>query len=342
MTLSLDSAVQSLVASAEVHHERRSAERLAEVQALFADDLAWVEAALEQVVADGPGPGTDAARHLVSLGGKRVRPTALLLSAACFGELGPGVRELAIVAELIHSATLLHDDVVDEGTHRRGATAARRLWGNAVSVLGGDLLLVHALELTQQAAPGVLPSLIDTLRQLVDGEIVQLRGRTELDLSAATYERVLRGKSASLFRWSASTGARVVGADDADVERLARFGELLGMAFQLVDDVIDYASTESAKTPLADLREGKVTLPLVLAAERDPTILELVRAIHAGDDAPIVEVGAKVIASGACAAVRDRAAEHTARAIAVLGQIRPSRARDILEAVATQLAARRS
>ncbi len=142
-------------------------DRLSHVQGLLADDLRWIEAALLEVAADGPAPGTQAARHLVASGGKRIRPIALLLSSACCGKIPEAARELAVVAELVHTATLLHDDVVDEGDTRRGLPTSRLVWGNAVSVLAGDLLLgqrprahpapgarVHARAHPHPATPG--------------------------------------------------------------------------------------------------------------------------------------------------------------------------------------------
>src|SRR5687768_9594594 len=254
MTIPVDSAISSLSGTARARApDARLERRLEEIQRVLGDDLIWVERGLAEAVELGPSPGTDAARHLVSRGGKRVRPLALLLSAACFGPIPAAARELAVVAELVHSATLLHDDVIDEGDTRRGAIAARKLWGNAVSVLAGDLLLVHGLERTLEHAPGVMPELVRTLRRLVEGEIVQLRGRTELDVSEATYERVLRDKTASLFAWSARTGAHLGGAGPAIEDKMASFGERLGIAFQLVDDVLDYSGERTGKTLLVDL-----------------------------------------------------------------------------------------
>jgi octaprenyl-diphosphate synthase len=318
----------------------RAEERLAEVAALFADDLAWVEAELGRAGHAGPTPGADAARHLIARGGKRLRPLALLLSAACFGRVPPAARELAVVAELVHSATLLHDDVIDDGRERRGAPASRVLWGNGVSVLGGDLLLVGALERTARHAPEIMPELILTLRRLVEGEIIQLRGRVELDVSEATYERILRDKTASLFGWATRTGARLAGADAVSVDAMTSFGEELGYAFQLVDDVLDYAGARSGKTLLADLRQGKLTLPLVLAASREPALMGPLRRIFAGDQEPVAQVSQSVLDSGACDEVRRRAREHTARAIAALEAVAVSPARSLLTSVASELAAR--
>ncbi len=318
----------------------RASDRIATVQDILADDLAWIEAALSGVVDEGELPATLAARHLVTRGGKRVRPIALLLSAACFGTITPAARELAVVAELVHSATLLHDDVVDEGMERRGAPTSRLAWGNAVSVLGGDLLLVHALSRTQACAPDVMPDLIATLRRLVDGEIIQLRGRSELDVSEATYERILRDKTASLFAWSTRTGARLAGASPEDQERLAGFGERLGIAFQLVDDVLDYSGESSGKTLFTDLREGKLTLPLVLAVARMPELVQPLKRIYAGDREPVSLVSRAVVESGACEDVRRRASDHTRSAVEALSAVRPGPARVLLESVAQQLAAR--
>jgi octaprenyl-diphosphate synthase len=320
--------------------EQRVTNRIATVQDLLSDDLSWIESALSSAVDAGETPATLAARHLVTRGGKRVRPIALLLSAACFGRITPAAREMAAVAELVHSATLLHDDVVDEGMERRGVPTSRLAWGNAISVLGGDLLLVNALGRAQQHAPEVMPDLIATLRRLVDGEIVQLRGRSELDVSEATYERILRDKTASLFAWSTRTGARLAGASLEDQERLAGFGERLGIAFQLVDDVLDYSGADTGKTLLADLREGKLTLPLVLAVARMPELVQPLKRIYAGDHESVTLVSRAVVESGACDEVRRRASAHTRSAVDALRTVQPGPARVLLENVAEQLAAR--
>jgi octaprenyl-diphosphate synthase len=318
----------------------RVVEHLAEIQAIVGHELEWVEDALSRACADGVRPATLAAKHLVSRGGKRVRPLTVLLAAACFGEVPAAARTLALVVELVHSATLLHDDVADEGTERRGVRVARLLYGNAVSVLAGDLLLVHALERTSAEVPDALPGLLGTLRMLVDGEVIQLRGRTELDVRESTYDRVVRGKTASLFAWAARAGARSAQASEDDAERLGEFGAQLGIAFQLVDDVLDYDGAASGKTSLADLREGKLTLPLVLALQTEPELIQAVRRIHAGDLEPIHYVGRKVVTSGACDIVRGRALSVTERAINALLPIRATQSKELLVNVTRELAAR--
>jgi octaprenyl-diphosphate synthase len=314
--------------------------RLSDVRALLGDELAGLERSLHELSAGAIPPAGDAAVHLVARGGKRVRPLALMLSAACFGPISQLARELAVVVELVHSATLLHDDVIDEGNERRGAPTARRIWGNGISVLSGDLLLVRALEKTLVSAPELLPGLLTVLRQLVDGEIVQLRGRLELDPTQATYDRILRDKTASLFAWATATGARVASAPPDAQAALGCFGEELGFAFQLVDDVLDYCGEQTGKSLLGDLAEGKLTLPLVLTLEQQPALLESLRRIQAGDLEPLTVVSAAVHGSGALERVRQRATRHTERAVDALSAIAPSPARTLLELVARELAAR--
>lgn len=316
-------------------------ERLADVQKLLKDHLLWVEEALSAVSRAGPAPGSDAAHQLVGLGGKRVRPMALLLSAGCFGPIPERARHVAVCVELIHSATLLHDDVIDEGTERRGQPPARVVWGNAVSILGGDLLLTHALMTAQEHAPEFLQDLLATLRQLVEGEIVQLRGRSELNVSEDVYETILRDKTASLFRFSTRSGAILGKASLEQVEALGVFGDCLGMAFQLVDDLLDYSNEGSGKTLFADLKQGKLTLPLVLAVREQPTLLDTLKEIRAGDSSKVVELRERVIRSGVCSQVSERSESYTRRAIEQLRLVPDSPARSLLRLVAEQMALRR-
>lgn len=334
--MSLSTAVGLLIDSAAPD----PAARLAEVQALLARDLGHVESLLAEAAAEGVAPGTDAASHLVLAGGKRVRPLALLLSSACFGPVGEPARQMAAVVELVHSATLLHDDVIDEGDERRGRPTSRRRWGNAVSVLSGDLLLVHALERTRQHAPDALADLLATLRRLVEGEILQLRGRVQVDASENTYERILSDKTASLFGWATRTGARLAGAAPAEQVRLGEFGERLGIAFQLVDDLLDYEGEQTGKSPLADLREGKLTLPLVLACAEEPSLLAELRRVHAGETDSVDHIAMAVRRTGVCRVVRERAIAATDEALAALRGIRATPARRLLEGVASELALR--
>jgi len=315
-------------------------EQLEEIQRELQADISWVESALRSAAAEGTEPAANAASHLVGLGGKRVRPAAVLLSAACFGPIPAAARELAVVVELIHTATLLHDDVIDEGSERRGAETARRIWGNAVSVLAGDALLVTSLERTLKHCPQLLTGLLDTLRRLVSGEVVQLRGRSQLDLSEPLYERILSDKTASLFRFATASGAELAGAKPVQLEALGLFGERVGMAFQLIDDVLDYTSLATGKTIGADLIEGKVTLPLVLAARERPEVLRGVERVRAGATDQIEVVRQLVLATGACHAVRERALAETSAALRALECLPNSPARALLAQIAQQVVTR--
>jgi octaprenyl-diphosphate synthase len=345
MTMEASTAAAQLhdLAVAERVGERASS-RLLELRELFAEDLGHVERELGRAVAEGLEPATQAAGHLLAAGGKRVRPLCVLLSAACFGSSGDGAeRELAVVAELVHLATLLHDDVIDDSDLRRGSVAARRVWGNAVSVLAGDLLLTHALERTAAVAPG--PTMIDlvtTLRQLVDGEVVQLRGRVELVASESVYFEVVEGKTASLFGWSARAGARAAGAPEASVAALGEFGRHVGVAFQLVDDALDYdgAVPRIGKRLLSDLREGKATLPLILAMDGRPVLARALAAARDGDESAAAELLAAVHGARGAERTRERATAYTARAQAALASLPASRAKELLSALAEELSSR--
>jgi octaprenyl-diphosphate synthase len=321
----------------------RVVDRLVEVRALLGADMAAVDAELRRLVAQGVAPATDSAGHLLEAGGKRVRPLTVLLAAACFGPPPPSARDLAVVAELVHLATLLHDDVIDDGQERRGRPTPRRIWGNAVSVLAGDLLLTHALERTASAAPGpVLADLFGTLRQLVDGEVIQLRGRMALDVREETYFRIVRDKTASLFAWAARAGATAAACPAEAAVALGDYGTHLGVAFQLVDDVLDYAGDPQAtgKALLGDLAEGKLTLPLIRTLAGEPALTPELEAVRAGDAEAAARLADAVRASGACDAVRLLAREETSRALVALDGLPASPARDLLGGVARELASR--
>lgn len=317
--------------------------RLHDARALLGEDIARVEASLLAATADGCSPATDAATHLLTSGGKRVRPLCVLLGALACGQLTDEARALAAVAEMIHLATLLHDDVVDDAEERRGQPVAGRVFGNAVSVLAGDSLLVHALERTSRVGrPETLRELFATLRRLVDGEVIQLRGRTRLDATEETYASILDGKTASLFRWALRAGARAGGGSEADVDALGAFGGHLGVAFQLVDDALDYTGGQLGKDLHADLREGKVTLPLILAAQREPDLYDALERVRAG--APRPGERERLVAAGARAAgeVRERAWAESRRALDELTAVADSPARALLGAVASELVGRLS
>ncbi len=340
----------------------RARTRLDAISQVLSVDLAWLSTALGEACDRGVSPAREAASHLVGAGGKRVRPVAVFLSAAAANGLGGDralrARAVALAAELIHSATLLHDDVIDDADERRGRDTSRVVWGNAVSVLSGDLLLTHALEVVHPLdGPGgdgrILFDLLGTLRKMVDGEIVQLRGRATLDLSELTYERIVQGKTASLFAWACRSGARAAHGDERIAAALGAYGAHVGVAFQLVDDLLDLVgdAKTTGKALLTDVREGKPTLPLLRAAAKDSSILERVRHLRDGtvtadgrgdgrEDALAAEIAQAILASGACDEVRARAVAESGRALLALEAVPRGPARDALAQVAQDLAAR--
>jgi octaprenyl-diphosphate synthase len=335
--------------------------RLGALKLLVGDLITEVEAALPSLAERGPGLAGRAARHLVAAGGKRVRPLLVILAgraaAASAGgpELGGGSPEhegparraalvaLAQSAELVHAATLLHDDVLDDGRTRRGLPAARVLWGNAASVLGGDFLLIRALELTAGCGiDGTLPDLLAAVGHMIDGEALQLEHRGKSDLDAAGYLAVVDGKTASLFRWCGRAGGRIAGADDRIVDALGAYGMHLGRAFQIVDDVLDVEGDPRAlgKSVLADLQEGKLTLPVLYALEREPALrarLDHCLAAHVEEAAEVAEA---VSRTGAAERARVTAQRETQAAIKALAPLGTSPWADALSHIAHELCAR--
>jgi octaprenyl-diphosphate synthase len=290
------------------------------------EELLQLEEQLTRATADAEETLQAAARHLVGAGGKRIRPMVTLLACgACGGDLRAAV-PFACAAELTHSATLLHDDVIDDGPMRRGQPASRVLWGNAVSVLSGDWLLTRALELVaaEPARSAALPALLATMRRLVEGEVLQLSLRGGFQATEQDYFDVVKGKTASLFGWSAAAGAWAAGVRGEVPEALAIFGEGIGTAFQLVDDALDYAADPDrlGKKLGTDLIEGKATLPLIRACEADAK-LRLARLVDGKDDA--VDVAADVIEAvkrtGGVEAAREIAREHTRLAMQALDKV---------------------
>jgi len=273
--------------------------------------------------------------YIVNAGGKRIRPRLVLLFAEALGFEGSERHELAAVVEFIHTATLLHDDVVDESELRRGRATANAMFGNAASVLVGDFLYSRAFQMMVSVnRMRVLDVLADATNVIAEGEVLQLMNMHDPDLQVADYLQVIHYKTAKLFEASARLGAVLAEAEPAVEEACAVYGRALGTAFQLVDDLLDYegSSAELGKNVGDDLREGKPTLPLLLAmeaasaAERDV----IRHAIEHGGQEKLQEILAIVRRTGALQATRAAAQQEADRAQAALALLPPSRARDAL------------
>lgn len=323
--------------------------RLEDLASLVHADMA----ALERELALPPGTRAvhRGAEHLVALGGKRLRPMCVALATKLGSGLDGRGRALAVSVELVHSATLLHDDVVDLGDSRRGAPSTRAIWGNAVSIFAGDWLLIEALRRVRGAGvPGTLERLLDVIDEMIVAESLQLEGRGRLDTGRELWQRVVEGKTAALFRWAMFAGGRAGGLGEGEVRALEQYGLHLGVAFQAIDDVLDLSGDQrtTGKALFADLREGKMTYPLILALERDRATEPLLREVLAtseasdADHARFAEIVRVLESCGALSDCRALAESHAAKAIAMLDSLPGGRATDALVTVAEATVSRRA
>lgn len=250
--------------------------------------LTEVEDRLAKAVAQTNQLADVASRHLLSAGGKRVRPLLTLLAAAAGGGINDRVIDAAVVVELTHLATLYHDDVMDDAPKRRGVDTAQQIWGNSVAILTGDLIFSRASLIVSGLGDRALTIQAQTFERLVLGQLYETTGPQAGDNLLDHYIRVIEGKTGSLIAACGAFGGLLSGAPEATTQLLARYGELVGVAFQLADDVIDVTSSgkTSGKTPGTDLREGVPTLPTILldqAAAAGDLEAQRIQAMIAGD-----------------------------------------------------------
>ena len=246
------------------------------LQAALSEDLVGVNALIRERMASENAPRIpEVTAHLVEAGGKRVRPMLTLATANLCGYTGPYHVHLAATVEFIHTATLLHDDVVDESEQRRGRPSANLLWDNQSSVLVGDYLFARAFQLmTEPGRMDVLRVLSDAAATIAEGEVLQLSASQNLATSEDTYLKIVRGKTAALFSAATQVGGMIADAPDAVVKALFTYGDALGVSFQIADDVLDFGglSAQTGKNIGDDFRERKLTLPLIKAiAHADAT-----------------------------------------------------------------------
>jgi octaprenyl-diphosphate synthase len=235
-----------------------------------ADDLVAIEKALEKNLKPHFDLVAQTARHILFAGGKRLRPLLMVLAARLTGNNNPDAATLAIVFEYLHAATLLHDDLVDDASVRRGKKVAHKVWGNATAVLVGDFLLARSLTIAADTGKiKILKIIANITENMSQGEIEQLNRKKDLDLSEADYLEVIHYKTAMLIEGACRVGAIFCDASAANENALAQYGYHLGMAFQMADDLLDYTADSEVlgKQAGADLREGKLTLPLIHALQ---------------------------------------------------------------------------
>lgn len=282
------------------------------------------------------------ARYLIEAGGKRLRPMLTVAAAEHFGGGSGQDVKFAAAVEFMHNATLLHDDVVDESDMRRGRPAARIVWGNQASVLVGDYLLGQAfLMMVETGNLAALDVLSRTAAVIAEGEVFQLVKARDLDTTPDEYEQVIRAKTAALFEAACRVGAMAGGASEADQTALSEYGLALGLAFQLVDDVLDYggASGTLGKNVGDDLREGKMTLPIILALQKASAEERELLAGALGDAKTGADTVAQVVAvlerHGSLKATLDKAQGYAERAREALETLPSTEMRDLLQDVAS-------
>ncbi|PIQ52926.1 MAG: octaprenyl diphosphate synthase [Comamonadaceae bacterium CG12_big_fil_rev_8_21_14_0_65_59_15] len=306
-----------------------------------------VDAVIAQRLDSGVPLVGQVSRYIISAGGKRLRPALLLLVSGALGFKGAQRFNLAAVVEFIHTATLLHDDVVDDSALRRGNATANETFGNPASVLVGDFLYSRAFQMMVDAqSMPVMSVLADATNVIAEGEVMQLMNMHNPALDEAAYVQVIRSKTAKLFEASARVAAILAGASDEVQAACASYGQALGTAFQIVDDVLDYTgnATVMGKNLGDDLREGKTTLPLIAAMQRGTDVQRaLIRtAIEKGDVDTIDQVVAIVKSTGALDVARQAASAEASRAIAAAQQLPDSDYKAALLQLAAQLLDRQS
>lgn len=302
---------------------------------IIATDMAAVDAAIrDQLHSDVPLV-SQIADYIISAGGKRIRPTLVLLMANAWGYSGSEHHKLAAVVEFIHTATLLHDDVVDESSLRRGRQTANALFGNAASVLVGDFVYSRAFQMMVSVNNmRVMQILADATNVIAEGEVLQLMNMHDPDVTEERYLQVIRSKTAKLFEAATELGSLIAGASEEGIAAAAEYGRSLGTAFQLIDDVLDYSgnAADIGKNVGDDLREGKPTLPLIYLLQHGTTQeRELVRnCIEHGDEEHFDDILQAITSSGALEYTRLKAEQASQRAVESLQALPAGRYKDAL------------
>ncbi|MDG1520110.1 MAG: polyprenyl synthetase family protein [Yoonia sp.] len=326
------------------HAATKPHERLATA---LADDMAAVNEMIRTRMASENAPRIpEVTAHLVEAGGKRVRPMMTLAAARMCGYDGPYHIHLAATVEFIHTATLLHDDVVDESDQRRGRPTANLLWDNQSSVLVGDYLFSRSFQLmVETGSLRVLDILANASATIAEGEVLQLTAAADLATTEEIYFKVVRGKTAALFSAAMEVGGVIAGADDVKVQALFDYGDALGIAFQIVDDLLDYGGTDViGKNTGDDFRERKLTLPVIraiAAADADERAF-WDRTIGRGrqDDGDFDRAMAILTKHGSLHATRDTALEWAARAKGALAPLPDHDLKTMLSDLADYVVAR--
>jgi octaprenyl-diphosphate synthase len=312
-----------------------------EIMDLVEEDLRRIEAKIGLESMASVNAVTTVSQYLNGNGGKRLRPILLLLSGRLVGKTTESAINLGAVVEMIHTATLVHDDIIDESETRRGKPSANVVWGNQTCVLAGDWLYMQAFQIAlRERNFHVLDILIALTQMMVEGELLQLERLGRIDVSEADYMELVDRKTAGLFSACSRLGAVVAGADEASEAKLGEYAWNLGMAFQLIDDVLDFTARESVlgKPVGGDLREGKVTLPLIYALQHcgadERLLVATVLADRSYDRAPFRAILDLVERHRGIERARERAEAFADRARLLMGEFPESPYQRALAAVA--------
>ncbi len=316
-----------------------AAPRFVDAQALARPDMQRVDALIRRRLASDVLLVNQVAEHIVAGGGKRLRPMLVLLAARAAGYRGDDHVQAAAIVEFIHTATLLHDDVVDDSDLRRGRSTANSIWGNSASILVGDYLYSRAFQMMVELdRMRIMQVMADTTNAIAEGEVLQLMHLNNPDTDEAAYRRVIERKTAVLFAAATRLGAILAGLPREQEDQLASFGMELGFAFQIADDVLDYVADAQAlgKNLGDDLAEGKATLPVIHALAHAPAeaAARIRAAIESGDVQAMPEIVAAIRAAGSIEYARDCALRHAARAEAALSALPASPHVEALAALA--------
>ena len=326
-------------AAVQPRDEARDTPDVKSVMALCADDMARVDDLIRNSLDSDVVLIRQIAEYIIGSGGKRLRPMLVVLAARACGYEGDHHVTLAAIIEFIHTATLLHDDVVDESDMRRGRESAHAVWGNAASVLVGDFLYSRSFQMMVTVeSMRVMEVLSNATNTIAEGEVEQLLNMHDPEVSRARYYSVIEKKTAKLFEAACALGAVLAGRPEME-EPLGRFGKELGVAFQVADDVLDYTSDAATlgKNIGDDLAEGKPTLPLILARQQlEGAARKLIDdAIRQGNVEHIERIVSEVRGCGALQATRDAAMQHAAAAKTAIAALPASDWKEAMETLAS-------
>lgn len=317
----------------------------ADALALITADMSAMDRVIEERLHTGVPLVGDVSRYIISAGGKRLRPALLLLMAGALQCQNPQRHTLAAVVEFIHTATLLHDDVVDDSSLRRGRPTANISFGNPASVLVGDFLYSRAFQMMVECGSmRIMDVLAEATNTIAEGEVQQLMNMHDASLSEQGYIQVIQSKTAKLFEASARLPSILMSSSPVIEHACATYGQALGTAFQIIDDVLDYEGDagQLGKNLGDDLREGKNTLPLIIAMQRcDAAGSALIKnAIEQGDASQMPQIVALVQGCGAMQATREAAADEAERALRALADLPEGTYKEALRVLAEQLTGR--